>query len=493
MLSRTLALDHLRAGRAAPLVRRLPADLLTPVGALMRLDPSGAGDAFLFESVERGERIGRYSYVGVEPAPARAVDAAGFRAALREVAARGPDPEVARGLPRFTGGAVFALRWDYVYALEPRLRRGAAAPEAVADLAHYRDVLCFDHLRQEALLVHTLAPSPDYARDPEAAYDAGLRRLDELTRRLDAPLRGVAARAEGEDTRVAGGPPPPRPPGPEVSLDCAAFAAKAARAKEYIAAGDIFQVVLSRRFERRTSASGLAIYRALRMVNPSPYMFYLRAGGRELAGASPEMLLRVEDGEATTHPIAGTRRRGADDAEDARLAAELRADPKERAEHAMLVDLARNDLGRVADGSRAGDGGVRVTRHMEIERFSHVMHLVSEVRARLRPDVDAVDALDACFPAGTVSGAPKVRAMEIIHELEPTPRGPYAGAVGALSFGGALDTAITIRAVEVEGGVARFQAGAGIVADSLPEREAEETREKALATLRAIGRAEAEL
>lgn len=447
------------------LVRRLPADLCTPVGALLRLAGQRGGDAFLFESVERGERIGRYSYVGVDPERSGTLDAPGFRAALREVARQAPG-EAARDLPRFLGGAVFSLRWDYARALEPRI--GAPAGP-VADLAIYREVVCFDHLRQEALLSRVLAPGE--------SPDAGHARLDALVRRLDAPLPGLAVRA-GEESRT-----PPR-----VSLDCAAFAEKVRAAKEYITAGDIFQVVLSRRFERATPAGGLAIYRALRMVNPSPYMFYLRFGGRELAGASPEMLLRVEGGEATTHPIAGTRRRGTDDVEDARLAAELAADPKERAEHAMLVDLARNDLGRVA-----APRGVRLTRHMEIERFSHVMHLVSEVRAALAPGVDAVNALDACFPAGTVSGAPKVRAMEIIHELEPEPRGPYAGAVGALSFGGALDTCIAIRTVEVQGGTARWQAGAGIVADSAPEREAEETREKAMAMLRAIGRAEAEL
>jgi anthranilate synthase component 1 len=276
--------------------------------------------------------------------------------------------------------------------------------------------------------------------------------------------------------------------GPRPNLDCAAFAAIVRRAKEYIAAGDVCQVVLSRRFEVETEASALAIYRALRMVNPSPYMFYLKLGAKEWAGASPEMLLRVEGGEVMTHPIAGTRRRGAREAEDDALAQELLADRKERAEHAMLVDLARNDLGRVSVG-----GSVRLTRHMEVERYSHVMHLVSEVRGRLREDVDAIDALDACFPAGTVSGAPKVRAIEILDELEGVPRGAYAGAVGAVSFSGTLDACIAIRSVELENGTARFQAGAGIVADSVPEREAEETRDKAAAMSRAIAVAETEL
>lgn len=472
------ACSELRAGRAVPLARRLPADLLTPLGALARLlggagalggePPAGGPAAFLFESVERGERIGRYSYVGVAAEPWRAVGAADFRASLREAAAIAPAAAARAGLPRFFGGAVFQLDWDYVRDLEPRL---GAPPEVIARVALFRDVLAFDHLRQEVFLVHTLFPGGD----PEASYERGARRLEDLARRLDEPLPGVGAGKGRSSERLAATP----------SLDCAEYAARAARAKEYIAAGDIFQVVLSRRFERRARASGLAIYRALRMVNPSPYMFYLRIGAREVAGASPELLVRVEGGEAMTHPIAGTRPRGRDESEDLRLERDLLSDPKERAEHAMLVDLARNDLGRLAER-----GGVRVARHMEVERFSHVMHLVSEVRARLRPGVDAVCALDACFPAGTLSGAPKVRAIEIIDELEPEPRGAYGGAVGALAFGGALDACIAIRFVERERGLARFQAGAGIVSDSVPEREADETRAKALAMLRAIERAE---
>ncbi len=462
---------------ASPLARRLPADLLTPVGALLRL---GDGDAFLFESVERGERIGRYSYVGTRPEWSESLSAAEFRARAREaLGAAGAAPASAGAggaisgkddrLPRFVGGLVFALGWDYARDLEPRL--GAPAGP-VARAALFRDVVAFDHLRQEVTLLHAPAPG----EPPEAGEAA----LAALAARLDRPLPGVLAgtgTGTGTKTETV-----------KASRDAESFAGIVRRAKEYIAAGDVFQVVLSRRFERETPASGLAIYRALRMVNPSPYMFYLRLGGTEWAGASPEMLLRVEDGEAMTHPTAGTRRRGATEAEDLALAAELSADPKERAEHAMLVDLARNDLGRVSEG-----GSVRLTRHMEVERFSHVMHLVSEVRGRLRPGVDAIAALDACFPAGTVSGAPKVRAMEIIDELEGAPRGVYAGAVGAASFSGTLDACIAIRTVEVAGGVARWQAGAGVVGDSVPEREAEETREKAGAMARAIARAEAEL
>jgi anthranilate synthase component 1 len=258
------------------------------------------------------------------------------------------------------------------------------------------------------------------------------------------------------------------------------------RAKEYIRAGDIFQVVLSQRFQKPAAASPFSIYRALRRINPSPYMYYLDFGEVCLAGASPEMLVRVEGDRIRTRPIAGTRPRGADEEEDARLEAELRSDPKERAEHVMLVDLGRNDLGRVSQ-----PGSVEVTRFMGVERYSHVMHLVSEVTARLRRDRDAFDGLLSCFPAGTMSGAPKVRAMEIIDELETTRRGPYAGAVGYVDFSGTLDSCITIRTAVITGGMAHVQAGAGIVADSVPEREHRECVSKAGAIIDAIDRAEA--
>jgi len=472
----TLAAPH---APRAPVSRALPADLLTPLGALLRLGggDEGARDAFLFESVERGEKLGRYSYVGVDPAWRGDLDAEAFReraracfaergAAAAEVAGRPDGPAGARGgpLPRFQGGLVFALDWDYVRSIEPRL---GAPSGPVAHAALFRDIVAFDHLTQEVRLFHEPA---------EGESEAEARRaLDALEARLRAPLPGLLGTGTGAGATTE----------PSTSLDDAAFAERVARAQEYIAAGDIFQVVLSRRFERATRASGLDLYRALRVVNPSPYMFFLRLGGRAWAGASPEMLLRVDEGRVLTHPIAGTRRRGADEAQDRALALDLLSDPKERAEHAMLVDLARNDIGRIAQG-----GSVKLNRHMEIERFSHVMHMVSEVEGALRPDVDAIEALDACFPAGTVSGAPKVRAIEIIHELEPTARGTYAGAVGAASFTGALDACIAIRCAEVERGRVRWQSGAGVVQASAPAREAEETREKAAAMARAIARAE---
>ncbi len=455
--------DGARAAR--PAVLTLPADLLTPLGALERLRADEpAASLFLFESVEGGERIGRYSYVGRLGAPVRTLEA--LRAVARAPLVREP------GWPRFLGGAVVLLGWDLVRDLEPILRAGrsaAAAEGGAAPVEAYevRELVAFDHVKQR---VHLVGERP-------AALEA-------LARVLERPLVGVSRRL----VPAAG----PAPDGAvSATLDGAGYRAAVRRAKEYIAAGDIFQVVLSRGFSRRAAASGLDIYRALRVVNPSPYMFYVgRPGARELAGASPEMLLRVEAGLATTHPIAGTRPRDPDGSADDALARDLLADPKERAEHAMLVDLARNDLGRVAR-----PGTVRVARHMEVERYSHVLHLVSEVEGRLAADRDPIDALAACFPAGTLSGAPKVRAMQIIDELEPAPRGLYGGAVGYVGFGGSLDTAIAIRAVEVDGaaGRARWQAGAGIVADSDPGREVEETEAKARAMLRAIDLAEAGL
>jgi anthranilate synthase component 1 len=480
VLSFEEALGYLSAGHSVPLVRRLTADLLTPLGVLLRLQQRAPdADAFLFESVERGETIGRYSYVGVEPENPGSLDATDFRTSARSLlGARIPEP-LSADLPRFAGGLVFGLDWEYIRDLEPRL----GAPEGpVAHVGLYREIVAFDHLKQTIVLVHVLVPGADAPADAEelrAAYDRGAGRLDALTQALDQPLPSSFLKPCGAvpgDASAAAVP----------DLEDEPFAERVARIQEWIRAGDAFQVVLARGFEQSTLATGLDLYRALRVVNPSPYMFYLKTGSRELAGASPEMLVRVEEtGEVTTHPIAGTRRRGANAEEDRSLAAELAADPKERAEHAMLVDLARNDLGRVCEA-----GTIRLERHMEVERFSHVMHMVSEVRGQLRPDLDPIHALDACFPAGTVSGAPKVRAIEILHELEPQERGPYAGAVGSLGFTGALDTCIAIRTAEARSGRVRWQAGAGIVIASRPEREAEETREKGLAVRRALAVAE---
>jgi anthranilate synthase component I len=473
-----------RQGNIIPLCREMPADLLTPVAAYLRM-ARGARHPFLLESVEGGESVARYSFLGRDPGSvlrSRASgpglpEGAGPLEALRRAitpcrAVRFPD------LPRFTGGAVGFLSYDLVRRLE-------SLPESVADdlrapdvlFGVYDTILAFDHLRQRIQIVSNIRTEGEDGPLPRAAllgrYRRARRLIEATERALSGPARGErrARRPRGRwSSNVSEGD----------------YKTGVRRAKEYIRAGDVFQVVLSQRFQRRSSASPFAIYRALRGINPSPYMYYLDFGEVSLAGASPEMLVRVEGDRIRTRPIAGTRPRGRDEAEDARLEEELLGDAKERAEHVMLVDLGRNDLGRVSR-----PGSVEVSRFMGVERYSHVMHLVSEVGARLRPGQDAFDGLLACFPAGTVSGAPKVRAMEIIDELETTRRGPYAGAVGYVDFSGTLDSCITIRTVVMKDGIARVQAGAGIVADSVPEREYRECVSKAGALIDAIERAEA--
>jgi anthranilate synthase component 1 len=338
-------------------------------------------------------------------------------------------------------------------------------------------LLIFDNLRQRITVVsnaHVKDPSPGGL---EGAYEEAVRSIEAIVGELRKP---VPVRP----------PAPPAPPrgAPRSTLTRESFEAAVRRCKEYVRAGDIIQAVLSRRLEIPTSADPFDIYRALRIINPSPYMYYLRLGDLRLVGSSPEVLVRLEEGRIDLRPIAGTRPRGRDEAEDRRLEQELLADPKERAEHIMLVDLGRNDVGRVAEV-----GSVEVNELMVTERYSHVMHIVSNVRARLQPERDAFDLLRACFPAGTVTGAPKIRAMEIIEELEPVKRGPYAGAVGYFSFSGNMDTCITIRTILCRPGRAYIQAGAGIVADSDPAREYQETASKAEAMLSAVGMAEAGL
>jgi len=311
--------------------------------------------------------------------------------------------------------------------------------------------------------------------DVEEAYLEAVKRIDSLVERLSQPI---------EQKKKAPKMPPTQSP-VSSNLSQAQFEAKVAQAKEYIYAGEIIQVVLSQRLSKTTTASPFDIYRALRSINPSPYMYYLHLDDCHIVGASPELLVRVEEGVVATHPIAGTRPRAADPAPDLALEEELRGDEKERAEHIMLLDLGRNDIGRVSE-----PGTVEVTQLMDVERYSHVMHLVSHVQGRLKSSLTPFDALRACFPAGTVSGAPKIRAMEIIAELEPDKRGPYAGAVGYFSFSGNLDTAITIRTIVMTNGTAYVQAGCGIVADSVPEREYEESLNKASALIKAIEQAE---
>ena len=475
-----------RPGHVVPLCREIGADLITPVGAAMRLR-RGARAPFLLESIEGGETVARYSFLGRDPVGwLRLLDDepdAGHGRAARPLGAlrqalRPFRPVRLPDLPRFVGGAVGYASYDLARRFE-RLPRSAHDDLCVPALACglYDTVVAFDHLRQRLQIV-TLVAAEHGGRPLRGAalgrsWEAGRRRIEAIERALARPLRAASR--------------PRRRPGRwRASTSRSDYLAAVRRARAAIARGDIFQVVLSQRFDRPAVAPPLGVYRALRRINPSPYMFHLDHDGAALSGASPQMLVRVDGGRVRTRPIAGTRPRGRDEEEDRRLERALRADAKERAEHVMLVDLARNDLGRVC---RAGS--VVVSRFLQVERFSHVMHLVSEVEGLLRPGCDALDAFAAAFPAGTVSGAPKVRAMQIIDALEPVRRGPYAGAVFWADGAGALDSCLTIRTVLERNGTVHVQAGAGIVADSRPAREHRECLAKAQALIAAVERAEA--
>ncbi len=462
-------------GNVIPVAREVPADCLTPVLSFLST-ASRSRRSFLLESVEGGERIARYSFVGRDPY--RVVEARGdadFLDRLREIF-RPLHPVRVPDLPRFTGGAVGFVSYDAVRLFEPVGCPGENSgrlPDAWFGL--YDTVLAFDHLRMCVLLIASVLTEED-GRPLRRQYAAAQERLDRLASDLArSPRRGRAPLAPARKARA-----------PRSNITPRAYTAMVEKAKEHIRAGDIFQAVLSQRFEMRLTCDPFAVYRALRRINPSPYMYFLRDGNFCLAGASPEMLVRAEGRQVELHPIAGTRPRGKDPDEDARLEADLRADGKERAEHVMLVDLGRNDLGRVCEA-----GSVGVPELMTVQRFSHVMHLVSRVTGRLATGRDSFDALRAAFPAGTVTGAPKVRAMQIIAELEPDLRGPYAGAVCYIDHSGNLDSCIIIRTMVAEGDRAWVQAGGGIVADSDPRREFEETVSKASAVLSAIEGAKA--
>jgi len=496
-----------------PIYRELDADLETPVSAFLKV--AHGPYAFLLESVEGGERLARYSFIGTDPflvvelddgvarlrstgvretlaasalASFGGADYYGHPAQEQRVTFEDPLRFLANllgryrtvhlpDMPRFLGGAVGYLGYETIRYFEPRV---PAAPQDTLGLPEavflfVDSMLVFDHLERTIAVVSHVHVEDGVPL--ERAYAEAVERIERLVDRLRRP----------PVVPVGSGPVDPETVEQRLRphLDRATYVAMVERAKEYIAAGDIIQVVLSQRQEVETGAHPFTIYRALRRINPSPYMYYLRFGDDALIGASPEMLVRVDGRVLSTHPIAGTRRRGRTPEEDVALAEELATDEKERAEHIMLVDLARNDIGRVA-----APGTVHVPRLMAIERFSHVMHLVSEVTGVLRDDLSALDALRSCFPAGTVSGAPKIRAMEIIAELEPEQRGPYAGAVGYVDFSGNLDTAITLRTIVMRGQRAYLQAGAGIVADSVPEREHQECHHKMRALVRAIEHAE---
>ena len=490
-----------RTGDLVAVSREIPFDTETAVTAYAKLARPPFG--FLLESVTGGERWARWTFLGTRPREAWRLDegrrvrrwtpeigwgdAATVDDPLEHLAGllRARRPVLPPGLPRFFGGAVGYLGYDVVRHIEalpdpPPDRVGL--PEAILMFTDL--VLAIDNVFGRAQVVATV--DVEGAEDEaglRGRYEAAVARIDELVATLQeaAPPAPLTLRSMPSDEGRSESSEPP-----ELRSDFtrAAFEAAVGRVKEYITAGDAFQVVLSQRLEVDLEVPPFELYRALRSLNPSPYMYFLELDGVSVVGASPEVLVRVEDGRVRVRPIAGTRRRGVDEAEDEALAAELLADPKERAEHMMLVDLGRNDVGRVAHY-----GSVRVPELMQIERYSHVLHMVSQVEGQLREGIDAFDAFRAAFPAGTVSGAPKVRAMEIIDELEPVRRGPYAGAVGWFGYGGrSMDTAIAIRTLVATGGRAYVQAGAGIVADSSPAREYEETLEKARALLTALGR-----
>jgi len=469
-----------------PVAADLPADLETPVSVYYKI--VGDRPGFMLESAEASKTIGRYSFIGADPfltLTARSAYSEGVRdgeafrldgpplAALQQLLDGFACPGLA-GLPPFSGGAVGYLAYEAAATWE-RIR-GLAVPPAMilGEFMFCRTIVAFDHLTHAVKLIH-LAPAG--GADPVAVYRQAAARLGDLADKIRRPAE--LSRDEGQS---GGGSRPAAPAG----FGRERYEAMVAAAKEFIAAGEIFQAVLSLPFCRPLSVPPFVLYRRLRQVNPSPYMFYLDFGPRQLVGASPEMLVKHRDGRVFTNPIAGTRPRGRDAAEDARLAAELLADAKEKAEHAMLVDLGRNDLGRICR-----PGTVAVRRYMEVENYSHVMHLVSEVAGELAPGKKPTDILAACFPAGTVSGAPKIRAMEIIDRLEGERRGPYAGAVGYFDFCGNLDTCIAIRTLIVAGGEVVAQAGAGIVADSAPAAEYREVIHKAAAMFKVLGGEEA--
>jgi len=485
--------DEFRAlceqGNTIPVYRQLLADALTPVMAYQRLaQPPGfapASHAFLLESVVGGERIARYSFVAADPEAvltARRNEITISRPGQDDQALTSDDPLVelskmlapyqavhVAGLPRFTGGVVGYAAYDLVRYYE-KLANAPHDDRALPDMVFglYRTMVVFDHVSKTV----KVTANAHVTDDPGAAYNEAVEAIEKTIRRLrEGDSRGVG------EISLAHMPQTPF----ESNFTRPAFEQAVEACKDYIRAGDIFQVVLSQRLATSADVAPFDVYRALRVVNPSPFMFLLNTPDLTLVGSSPEILCRVEDGLITSRPLAGTRPRGTTEAEDKALEAELLADEKERAEHIMLVDLARNDVGRVAEPDT-----VELSDVMSIERYSHVMHIVSDVQGRLAAGKTTFDALKAALPVGTVSGAPKIRAMEIIDEFEPTRRGPYAGAVGYVDFSGNMDTCIVLRTMVVTGGKIYVQVGAGIVADSVPASEYDETINKAKALLRAI-------
>jgi anthranilate synthase component 1 len=475
-------------GNLIPVYREIIADMETPVSAFHKID---TGDhSFLFESVEKGGKFARYSFLGASPH--LIFEAHGKDITLREGAERrvytaegdplrelerlmaGYRPVLADGLPLFYGGAVGYLGFEAVTGFEPSVPRARKDDLGVPDAYFFitDTLLIFDHLdRRIKIVANAHVTDPTHA---DRAYDEAVARIEELEARLARPIRSRLLPAFTDVTPLE----------PAINMTRDEYVKMTETMQEYIRAGDIFQVVPSQRFETPFDAPAIDLYRALRLINPSPYMFILKLGGMALVGSSPELHVRCEEGRVQIRPIAGTRPRGKTPEEDDRLTAELLADPKERAEHVMLVDLARNDVGRVCKFNT-----VRLTDFMITERYSHVMHIVSNVEGELNPGHSAYDVMRATFPAGTVSGSPKIRAMQIIADLEPTCRGTYAGAVGYFGFSGNLDSCIAIRTLLLKDGKAYLQAGGGLVADSTPLGEYEESLNKAKAGLKALAMA----
>ncbi len=482
---------HFEKGDHVPVYRTLLADLETPVSVYMKLKEADK-PAFLLESVEGGEQVGRYSFIGINPKGVLVVkdDVVHFERDGRKTSYPMPEdqdplhvikghfdhvrPVALEGLPRLVGGAVGYMSYDIVRYFED-LPATASDDLRVPTVAFMLPdtLVIFDHAKHQLIV---LANAHNTDHDPDAAYERAIASIDEIVEALAKPMPHQAYATPADYNYVD----------PVSNVEQHVHEDRVRKAKDYIRDGDAFQIVLAQRFSRQTMATPLQIYRALRATNPSPYMFLLEfSDDLTLVGASPEMLVRLEDGIAYNRPLAGTRRRGVNEQEDQALGEELLNDPKERAEHVMLVDLGRNDLGRVCDY-----GTVKVTKMMDIERYSHVMHIVSQVEGIIRENMDAFDLLRATFPAGTLSGAPKVRAMEIIEELEETRRGPYGGAVGYFSFDGSMDMCITIRTLLMQNGTISVQAGGGIVADSNPTAEYDETINKAKAVFEAVKYAE---
>ena len=486
-------LKHVKENREAgrprviiPIARRCSADLLTPVSAFLAIRQPGACN-FLLESVEGGEKLARYSFLGSAPflVVTYVEGHVHYEVLSEDLPFSIPDEDLdiydaleylmssykevkLHDIPRFTCGAVGFLGYDTIHLIEklpPSPPDDLHMPDAA--WCFYDSVVAFDHVKHQLVLMASVFVNEE--TNLEDAFDAGQRRLDTLEEKLRVPAFEP--------------PKPVKLQNPELRSNTKRdrFEASIERAKRYIHEGDIFQVVLSQRFELPFEGDHFNLYRSLRQVNPSPYLFYIDYRDFTLVGSSPEVLVRVEEGKAEVLPIAGTRKRGQNAEQDRALEEELLADPKERAEHLMLVDLGRNDLGKVCDFS-----SINVDRYAFVERYSHVMHIVSSVVGRMKTGLSPLDVLKACFPAGTVSGAPKVRAMEIIGELEPSKRGVYAGAVGYLDYSGNIDTCIAIRTMVVRNGTVYIQAGAGIVADSQPDLEFEETENKARALKHAL-------